>query len=521
MKVLMEVERHVELMGSSRVIPIVPFDPRAIEIVKSLGFDSVIVSFHQVLLDGLYNVIIEEGVSNTLGFHGKIYLSSIMPDELLLKRDTFDAFVHLLDRGNFYATIAWDMPVEIDLPKEVRWRNLKESIHRLKELKELGFRVLPLVKGNFLDEITFSVNGIKSLGFNNVALHASEYAANFDDCMSRDILNKYLSILQRYFNRIYFIGVFRPYVLNHILRNIYHREKCLFCGPSWWLDAINNKVYSTDNTIDLYQNVLETDNRIYTFRDNVEDKAKHNLNVVRRNVEGIYETYRVFDVYLRPPVLVLCDIHIGLPESLFQEALDFIRKTDAVTIVLNGDIFDYSGEVELAHIIDFYSTLEETGAEIVVLSGEKEKSLLNPDKHFLQVFDKLVFGDEPWTKPVDKDIVQRFILWFYKYNRVMKREVVGILPDHTKILFMHGNTIGRYSMPLENVTRRAKIKKTSKNVDKIILGHFYRFLIDEKNNVYVSGGWIKPLEEMQRKQFSPEVGALLINEDNSIEVLYP
>lgn len=501
------------------VIPIVPLDINVIKIIKELEINEIIVSFYRIINSKKYNSIINESINGLLDYSGRVYLSSIMPDELLLREETFNQFIHLLDKGNFYAAIAWDMPVEMDLSREERWRNLQESLSKLESLKELGFKIIPLAKGNYGYEIDFSINTIKNIGFRNIALHASEYTANLHDGISRDILRRYLITLEKAFNKIHLIGVLRPYVLNFIFKNIYRREKYVYCGLSWLLDAKENIIYSSDNIVNLNKNILITDRAILTYKDSQEKKAKHNLNTVIDKIGNIQKRYDIFDTYLNPPILVLSDLHIGLPESLFEETLRLIRRINARTIVLNGDIFDYMGHIELSHLIDFFNVLKEKDFEIIAISGEKEKGFINPERKFLEILDNLVFGDDPWTRPFNKDLIQRFILWFYKINRVMRKEVIGVLPDRTKIFFTHGNNMGLYTLPSEKIVSKAVFMKKIKKVDMVILGHFYRFIMDRKNNVYVSGGLINPLEEMLKRKFLPERGVLILKKNGEVEAI--
>ena len=449
-----------------------------------------------------------------------------MPDELLLREGTFEGFVKALEGGDFSATIAWDVPAEIDLPREVVEENIRESLRKLEELKEIGFKVLPLVKGNRLEEIRRSIEGIKALGYEEAALHASEYAWVLrEDPLARSILDTYLGLLPRYFERVLLIGVLRPDVLEYVARRYRgDRRRLYYAGLSWWLAARERKAYGSGRVVDLKEKAAKLESgEVLTHRSRIDDLARHNLSYAVGKAEGLEVEVEAYDAYVELPALVVSDAHAGTIESLLEQAAELVEAVAPKTLVLLGDMFDYEkGDVSLYHAIVLFSAAEKA-AELVAVRGECEVGAgLCPHRRFIETMDRMVFGDEAWTAPLEQRFrLQRFILWFYKYNRVAREEVLAITPSGTKLLFVHGHQLGPRYQSLDEVVRRARIKRGLHGAYWIILGHFHRILVDRENRIALAGAWQEATPEMEKMGFKPQIGALLTTEDEEIVVLKP
>ena len=505
-------------------IAMLPLDRAAVRVLVEEGIDIAIVSYHQLLLSGLLETARKGELRDHLGWDGRLLLSSVMPDDMLLDPRTFEDFVEVYEGGGFCAAIAWDVPAEIDLPKEEVLRNIDLSIEKIRELRELGINVVPLVKGNRIDEIKRSVTGIKELGYSEVALHASEYVAEFERLEARAIFDLYLSLLPRYFDRVLLLGTLRPGVVKYVLSRHGHLVKngrICFAGLSWWLDASRYKAYGGGRALRLLDYAMRTeDGGVLTHRVSTRDLAKHNIRSLTRLLRGEELEVELYDTFLEPPILAISDIHIGTPESMMEEAVDLIRRIRPKTLALLGDIFDYTGEVQLYHVAAFFSSIEEVNNVVVVRGDAEEGTKLRPYEGFLRTMDALVFGEEPWTSPLRQRFrVQRYVLWFYKYNRIMRGQVRALLPSGKSVLLIHGHQIGSYSLPRDEILRKARLKKVVHEADWILLGHFHRPLLSLENGVIVLGAWQRQTETMEKIGFQPSRSAVLIDEDERVVVL--
>jgi len=112
------------------------------------------------LSKNLIEKICSDGIHAFLGFDGKIMLSSIMPDRLLLRDEIFDLFYRVALLGGFDAVIGWDMPVYLDLPLRVSWVNLLKALNFTFKLCKLPIPVIGLLKGNSHSQIRFYLNNL-------------------------------------------------------------------------------------------------------------------------------------------------------------------------------------------------------------------------------------------------------------------------------------------------------------------------------------------------------------------------
>ena len=101
-------------------------------------------------------------------------LSSIMPDEYLLQKDTYKQFIDTARKLNIKYVIVWDLPTYLN-NKDESLKNVYLSIKYVKYFINEGFNIIPLVKGAYPEHIKVSASEIYDLGFNIVAFHVSEY----------------------------------------------------------------------------------------------------------------------------------------------------------------------------------------------------------------------------------------------------------------------------------------------------------------------------------------------------------
>ncbi len=259
---------------------------------------------------------------------------------------------------------------------------------------------------------------------------------------------------------------------------------------------------------------------ILSHRSDVHSIAGHNLSYMSHLLHGKEIDTEQYDAILELLALAISDIHIGTPESMTEEAIDLIRKYRPKTLILLGDIFDYNGEVRPYHVILLFSVIEGIDNIVVMRGDAEEGSKLCPHEEFLNVLDALVFSEEPWTAPLRQRFrIQRYILWFYKYNRVMRERAKVLLPSGKSVLLIHGQQLGSYTLARDKVLERARYKKAMFNADWILLGHFHRPLLSPEDGVIVLGAWQRQTENMERTGFQPAKSAVLIDEDETIEVL--
>jgi len=100
-------------------------------------------------------------------------LSSVMPDELL-DEDVHLRFLDLAWGLGVDWVLVWDLPTYLER-REEGWRNIDRCVELVEFFEDRGFRVIPLVKGAYEDQVRYCVGRFKELGFDFVAFRATDY----------------------------------------------------------------------------------------------------------------------------------------------------------------------------------------------------------------------------------------------------------------------------------------------------------------------------------------------------------
>jgi len=519
------------ILRDGGILPLCPVDSSVARLIGDLGFKAIMVSYHEILERRLFDRVSSGGINSVLDFDGDVFLSSIMPDELLLYPGTFHDFVRLLDSGGFAGSVVWDMPVEVDIPLEVSWSNLRTSIERVESLKEYGFSIIPLLKGANREQMHYCVDRLKDLGFKEAALHATEYVLCYDELLAQRLFTMFLVALCENFDRGLVIGVLNPksYRIIESHYGLQWRDKLVLSGRGWWLSAVKHRLFWRGGSVDLMKYSVrcycrECRGRILDHRSSVEELASHNLQLLREMVgREVFSSKSAhiekYDVYLRGRILVVSDLHIGTVESMLDEFICMLEEIKPDYVVFVGDTFDLvRGKLALYHLMKFFASLHRTGVEVVPVLGDAEGGGYSKrDRLLLDSLYRILLVDEGWTSPhVRMYALDWYMVWFMKFCRSMRKEVSAILPCGRRVFFVHGHEWGT---DLEYVKKRARLRGARLG-DWVILGHLHKFHVDKEMGVIVCGCWQRATESMERRGFTPDTGtALLINSDGDVELM--
>lgn len=184
-------------------------------------------------------------------------LSSIMPDEALLRNDTHAKFLEFVTKIGIRHLIVWDMPTYLENYEE-SLRDTEVSIHRLLWFRENYPRnIIPLAKGAYPEHLRVSLENILELGYEAVAFHVSEYLTSrlppypyIDDetLMAKDYMMEMIKVITEYpFKEILLIGVGNP----KMIRGLDWDDRFRYAGYSWYLDGKNYRPYTNEKIIDI------------------------------------------------------------------------------------------------------------------------------------------------------------------------------------------------------------------------------------------------------------------------------
>jgi len=514
------------------IVPIVSLRRPASFCWDAIDTDAIIVEFGELLdRELLIGVSKAGGIHNYLGFDGSVFLSSVMPDELLTRRGIFYYFMRLIDWLGFDAAIAWDSPVYADIPLYDAWVNLLKGLALTHSLAQKGIPVIGLVKGNADRQIRFSVETLARIGIRSMALHASEHLVGFrKEGAARQILYSYFAQMSKWSDSVLVIGALRPSSLSFLMGAFLEHSKLSVAGLSWFLDAGRGSLYSDRGNIDATSNFVEcrcTPCSIASPRELMADlktKAKHNLNHVATLYSGAKpSSMRTYDLMLGTgeSAHFVSDIHLGSGSSLLDNLVDFLREEKPSYIVFLGDTFDLGGgsSPNVAEVVAFFNALREVGAPVLVTKGCRDCE----QEALLSTLDGLTTGGKPkpmlWASPDDK---HRGQLWLdlYTFYRSAKERLNIRLANGELAIAEHGHKIvADPSTPTDDAIAEMNEARKLAGARLLVMGHLHRALIAKDGRVASTGCWTLGSKNEVTTTKRGDVGtSVVIDGDGTMEI---
>jgi hypothetical protein len=505
-----------------RFIPEIPVDEPLKLRWKKLKIEAVIVTFRELGSEVL-ETIRRDGIHDILGFEGTILLSTIMPDEYLTE-ETFNTTIGLIKEGGFDGVVGWDMPVYIDSPKVTSLTNLvSATIYTARYVKE-GIPTIPLLKGSDAGEMKMHARWLKCLGFDRVAIHATEYVLEQGELRERaqDLYATALGeVLKKGFKPLV-IGVMSPSSFPPLLYG--ECSDASFAGMSWLLRAEEYMVYDYDKTLDLKNQIMVCNCEACRGKSptwvsrSVDDLAEHNLIQFRNFVERRRSEIKMYDVVLEKDTMaVVGDLHIGTPQSLWHECLSKLEEVKPSYIVFLGDTFDFeNGKPTKWETVTFFRGLRKIGAEVIPVLGCSDSSR----RRLFEVLEKQAFRTyslrpqlleaSPFTAETVLDLI--------RFYGIAKEKVTVKLVNERKAILEHGDGLGfkRGS----NLKKIAEALMDRKGPDDIyIIAHYHKSHIDPERRIAVLGSWQTVTQGDKESGFVPDImNILLIKEDGSLRL---
>lgn len=441
--------RSIEL---PKVVPIISLRNPSSFCWDSLDIEAVIIGFEGLFDAGLLRSVSQAGdIHSYLNFEGRIFLSSIMPDEFLTEPKVFHYFKKMTKRCGFDAAIAWDSPAYADIPLYDAWINTMKGLLLTHELVEDEIPVIGLVKGNVERQIEFSTKMFAKGGIKSMALHASEYMPGIKmDGATRQILYTYFRHMRKSADSVLLIGVMKPSSLAFVRQTFSEPPKLSVAGFSWHLDAEAGLLYSNRGHIDATSKFVECTCDICTsigskqLMANLGAKTKHNLNYLVNLFSGSPSPdVQTYDLILDKGerALFVSDIYLWTGRALLDNLVAFLRDERVPYVVFLGNTFDLeSGTPDLAEAGMLFKVLREIGASVFVVKGCSDGN----QEQLLSALDALTMRGRPkprlWNKR-DDEALQQTVLDFYRFYRSAKERLVIKLATGEVVIAEHGHRI--------------------------------------------------------------------------------
>ena len=286
----------------------------------------------------------------------KLILSSIMPDEYLVRKNTLDKFLEILDKLDIDIVIAWDTPTYLEDSDDLRRERLNYSFEVVKQISDMGYGVIPLVKGAYTSEIHEYTNKLLELGFQTLAFHITQYLTSHISplpYLENELYDKPSDYMYRLIREILSFNEIQELII--IGGSGYHRYKWMLefderirvAGYSWYIDALGYSLYTLNGKKRIFRKQFICKCPVCNGKKplelrNIDSIALHNIYYIRQMAS--HDEYphdiKIHDIILDDEDLLIAGpIHVGDKYSLWMEMLDRVREYKPRYLVLAGDIF--------------------------------------------------------------------------------------------------------------------------------------------------------------------------------------
>ena len=527
--------RDVKSIVLPELVPIVSLRSGGLRgFLRDLGVDAVVVPFADLLDLGVFRLVVERGVHGFLGFDGIVVLSSIMPDELLVRDDVFRLFCWVAVACGFDAVVGWDAPVYVDMPLYWSWVNLVKGLELTYRLSYLDLPVIAMVKGNTSNQIRFSVDMLLRFGFRNFCVHASEYLGRLRfDGYARNVLYRFAGELAGRVESLLVVGGLRPSSLRFVREVFRCIEKLSVAGYSYYLDAVRHKLYVDDDAVDASCKYLACSCpscvRFGSRRlaEDVHVRALHNFNQLKSMGErGFMHECSLYDLVIDwgEVALIASDVHGWTAESRLEEFARFILKVSPRHLILLGDVFDFRfGSPSISQLALLFDAVRRVKCSVHVVGGCCDGDLSG----FLKALDELAYGQTHSSlifageAQLEANRTANVLLDFYRLYRRAKEELLIRLPDGRVALALHGHKVVLNPKEKLDVVKSAMLEyKASSHVDWLIMGHVHRALIDYERGIALTGCWQIPPEHLKGAVKMEDLfKAILVDRDGSLKLV--
>ncbi|MBO3833136.1 MAG: hypothetical protein FGF51_07135, partial [Candidatus Brockarchaeota archaeon] len=335
--------------------------------------------------------------------------------------------------------------------------------------------------------------------------------------------------------KIYEIGA-KPLMVGALgpkaLRDLYRSDaKASLAGMSWLIEARNWHAYTGTPSglgiINLGRHFMECSCEACSGKspnliaESPDDIAWHNWVVLKEYAEkGELHEIPVYDMILEKDdcLVVVGDLHIGVPQSLWLPCLRMLRKIHPTHLVLLGDVLDFvKGEPKASHVVGFFGLLKSLGVHMRYASGCSDSDVPG----LLEALERLAFVKGPWEPQLynpHPTLVEAMriltMLWRFSKNRIRVK-----LANGKVVTLSHGHELGfpRDANPEEVMKKLLE----DKDLNEIrVIGHYHKSLYRSKEGGVMLGSWRATTPEEKKTGFSPDIADILVvRGDGSMELV--
>ena len=455
-------------------------------------------------------------------------LSSVMPDEFLAREDIHVLFSEIARDLDIDLVIVWDMPTYLERCEE-GWRNIDRCLELLDWFESEGFKIIPLVKGAYEDQIRYHLSRVLERGYNVLAFRATEYMRSkyppypelpYESRDPKDLLLKYVKLIlsESSVKELVLIGAANPKYYSFLDVD----DRIVFSGASWYLDAKRYYIHVLNGRRfvgDCFYECSCPSCRYLTARDRRSSFgiALHNLHIDRIlfNDESYPLDISFYDLIIDDfeDVVIAANLYVGECVSFWREFIEEMEKVRPRYLILAGNVIypfsdadreDYREFVEkLASLYDRY------GIITLFMKGYLERKPINILANRTLLFRS---GEDPLTS---RDASESYLLSLIKYYSIAKSKmrVKKKRLDSDFIIHIESAVIDEVNT-YEELVDMYEVIRRNLNADWIIVPCKSKSYMDRNKRVVILGEW------REISPYSIEVlpGYVYISRDGDLEL---
>ena len=456
-------------------------------------------------------------------------LSSVMPDELL-DRDTYLRFLDLACGLGVEWVLVWDLPTYLER-REEGWRNIDRCIELVEFFEGKGFRVIPLVKGAYEDQVRYCVGRFRELGFDFVAFRATDYMRSLfppypelpdESSDPKYLLMKYLGVVfEEGVNKILLLGGMNPRYVSEF-REI--SGDIVFSGASWYLDSrrytihipwdkrfVGNRFYECSCPICRYVPA-----RLRRRPDHI---ALHNLYLDLVMCSDLDEpVIKFYDVILDDfeDAVIAANLFVGSEYSLWRRLLEEVARLSPSYLILAGNVISpensgWARDEWKAFIEELNSLKNEDGVQTIFMRGVSEIKPVPIHKNYSLLFK---LGEDPLTS---KSGDENYVLSLIKYYATAKLRLTILKKrvDRSDLkIYIEASSIDDIQPPENYIDTYSSVRER-KGFDWLITTVKPYPVIDYEKRVAIPGEWMEKSPYFEQ----PRPGYLHITKYGGIKLI--
>lgn len=242
---------------------------------NALAPTAIFIKYYELMSSKLRYKALVHGIHKALGFYGKVFVSAVMPDELL---DRLNPIVYgwKVNQIKADAITTIDSYTYSSYPLLFSWLKTFEVVKKAEKLVDIEIPKIGIVKGATLKQVKWCVDSLVKLGYRFLGFPCRELIEENEF----GFIRKAVKIIKAKGVRCILLGCVSPKIAQKV-------DADHFSGLAWFTNATRRRLYTSKGLINVRRNLsfrcdcpLCSGEPIGKFVNDVLSMASHNLHYI-------------------------------------------------------------------------------------------------------------------------------------------------------------------------------------------------------------------------------------------------